>query len=976
MQDCNVFTIVFLIHQTTGFFISEEKLGEITPMNAHIVVNDILELNCTVFEDSGIDVSVMYWEDYTGQRAPADHTLSVGERTLMLRRNITSVKEEGIYTCLKMEANGELVTIGYTHLVIEYEAVREVANFTCVLYKQRDELTCSWEIGLYHNPCYLQFNASLSLNKGSFIPCPTKIGDQCAEMSEISCTWTSDDAVIGAFKNSVYLGIRNTEYDVSKEFLKIYDRQTITKYEPTSFIHVPNQNMTNCTCANITWEGITGILSTLSKLTIQSVWDSRVYTTENISPSLMVCDLIPASEYNVMVQVKHPQGLYYSDKRESRFTTCSTAPSGDPSVFRSGFSSSTCYNTLYRNVTLYWKKIPRKHQNGNLKKYILAYNGATVVVSAERSHGQLQIPCARNSTVSVYGCNEIGCSPNSTITIPQIKDSFAPTKLIAEHLNTSEVELTWFGGEGQIEADIVWCSAKPAPFQCQNEINLLLFKGNVTHTVLHQSDIDDSIQDVMFGVAILDEKNTSSGIKWQDPCVYKKDSEPREIRDVSLQPDSPENSLIVAWSPHLCDTSTDNNAYVHSYKIIYCQLISSSKCKGFESSDSVLASANTQYIIRNLEPDIDYGIWVQALSLTKEGPLGEMVTGRPTNNDLPPGAAAGIVVASILVFVLVLAGTIFIVRNVKEKLGFDEAFPIHIPEMDNKNFIDEQGKSHQYEQVEKNVSVSEDTGSIAITTQSFTNGLPQSNGVLIQMTKMSNPVNETSNHDQIKLAKSSLNTGESASEFIENQRNDKPKQKKELPPDYTKAVTVDQSLKENADISDYIASPELGTINDGYVPLDGKLKDNPNDNEKYNLGTLPLNEQAQNPEQNTEFGMQNQILLNNFNETAACNALHSGISTETNISTRNLLPNFKQNKYGYHSDITTADLVEESNNNGIVMMCSDYVPCNLEQAIEHSDPSELKSNAICTTYTEREATNSSASTIGYVTHSGTKICNM
>lgn len=197
----------------------------------------------------------------------------------------------------------------------------------------------------------------------------------------------------------------------------------------------------------------------------------------------------------------------------------------------------------------------------------------------------------------------------------------------------------------------------------QNEINILLFKGNVTHTVLHQNEIYSSIQDVIFGVAILDKNKVSSGIRWQDPCRYKKDygiikycivkiynfdtyviamiltqinwrscvflwisftftnpvkgtrfnvctetftftnypviidllwnlvleclerffflnnSEPREIRDVSLQPEPPENSLVVSWSPHLCDTSTDSNAYVHFYKIIYCQLISGD-CKG------------------------------------------------------------------------------------------------------------------------------------------------------------------------------------------------------------------------------------------------------------------------------------------------------------------------------------------------------------------------------------------------------------
>lgn len=96
--------------------------------------------------------------------------------------------------------------------------------------------------------------------------------------------------------------------------------------------------------------------------------------------------------------------------------------------------------------------------------------------------------------------------------------------------------------------------------------------------------------------------------------------------------------------------------------------------------------------------------------------------------------------------------------------------------------------------MEKTVCISGETKSIAVTTQSFANAVPQPNGVLIQMKTMSNSVNETLSHDQIKVARNSIKTDEPASRFIEKQRNDKPKQKKELPPDYTQAVTVDQCL--------------------------------------------------------------------------------------------------------------------------------------------------------------------------------------
>lgn len=62
-----------------------------------------------------------------------------------------------------------------------------------------------------------------------------------------------------------------------------------------------------------------------------------------------------------------------------------------------------------------------------------------------------------------HKCDLLFCL-NDYINSHTITDSFAPTKLIVEHHNTSAVELTWFGGEGQIEADIVWCTAS---FLCQ-----------------------------------------------------------------------------------------------------------------------------------------------------------------------------------------------------------------------------------------------------------------------------------------------------------------------------------------------------------------------------------------------------------------------------------------------------------------------------------------------------------------------------
>lgn len=72
-----------------------------------------------MFEDSGVNVSMLYWEDKFEQRVSDDHVIPFGERTLLFRKEITSVIEEGIYTCKKSSTNGKGEIIANTHLLVE-----------------------------------------------------------------------------------------------------------------------------------------------------------------------------------------------------------------------------------------------------------------------------------------------------------------------------------------------------------------------------------------------------------------------------------------------------------------------------------------------------------------------------------------------------------------------------------------------------------------------------------------------------------------------------------------------------------------------------------------------------------------------------------------------------------------------------------------------------------------------------------------
>ncbi|XP_062583689.1 uncharacterized protein LOC134245422, partial [Saccostrea cucullata] len=450
----------------------------------------------------------------------------------------------------------------------------------------------------------------------------------------------------------------------------------VAKPLPTEYVNA--SSLDSCGCANVLWGTIPGGVKTSSQVTLMSQWNSVPLVHDvDVNKSLVVCNLIPATTYTVTVRIKPLGGLYYSDPVEKDFDTCETAPSLSPPLQSSGFSSGDC-TSGYRSIIVYWEKIPRKFQNGPLKEYRVVYGDDDWKgVAPNATSATFNIPCGGRN-ITVRGCNLIGCSPNSSIYIHAYTDVVSPKRVIVEQKGQSEVQLSWFGLEREaiVATDVVWCKVKPAVLQCQDEIHILRRLGNMNHTVLKADMISQALDDVIFGVAAINDKNFSSGIKWQEECRYVKDAEPSPVDGVSLSPDPPKNSLVVTWSPLRCESVASDNAFIKTYRIIYCKMNTQESCEGREYSVSVPADSTTQYTLRDLEADTEYGVWVQAMSLTKEGRRSKMVTGRPTNNDLPGGSIAGIAIGGIFVLILVIAGFVFVCRLFRRKLGLDEKFEI------------------------------------------------------------------------------------------------------------------------------------------------------------------------------------------------------------------------------------------------------------------------------------------------------------
>ena len=80
-------------------------ISEIVPSNSIVYVNEILELNCTLYRHSGFNVSMLYWRIPNGQSLSEKQVISLNEQTLQFRQKVTRDNEGGIYFCIVNDGN-------------------------------------------------------------------------------------------------------------------------------------------------------------------------------------------------------------------------------------------------------------------------------------------------------------------------------------------------------------------------------------------------------------------------------------------------------------------------------------------------------------------------------------------------------------------------------------------------------------------------------------------------------------------------------------------------------------------------------------------------------------------------------------------------------------------------------------------------------------------------------------------------------
>ncbi|XP_052058282.1 uncharacterized protein LOC127698685 isoform X2 [Mytilus californianus] len=525
-------------------------------------------------------------------------------------------------------------------------------------------MECSWDLGVNYRD--LQFiNTSLNL----------KLSGSCPNKNLLNCTWIkggpySFDRSTLFFKVSV----KNTKRNVSKETDWITIKQAeYVKPNPVEMIKIVS---ISSKCVTLKWKHQKLKKQKKFIIRITSKWtDNKLIKTKELNTT--VCELKPNTKYEISI-VARPEKVDYgypSDIGDSSdigypsypviiiATTQTDFPVRPPEVFPGSYVVSVegCRNNN-RNVTLYWKDLPEKYQNGLMLGYkvtVLSEDGELSNYHVNsRTFTSLPLPCRHGVRVSLFSMNVVGYSLEpSNITIPTANTLLPPSRTIVEAQNTSTdttVSVSWTPTEdGRIEYHTVYYCQFDT--ECTTDIEWIRVPVNSTLLTIENLQFDKKYR---FGVSS-DMDQVSSGFKWED-CYYLKSIAPSPPTQVDVLA-YPENAITVDWSDPKCGVSP----YIKFFKVTWCTASKGTiDCSGYHQERNISSTEPSKLVIPNLKAGTSYGVQIQ--HITGDGRISDysdMVYIQPTNNNLAPSEITSIAVGGTFLLMLAIAGAVFIYKR-------------------------------------------------------------------------------------------------------------------------------------------------------------------------------------------------------------------------------------------------------------------------------------------------------------------------
>ncbi|XP_067679086.1 interleukin-6 receptor subunit beta-like [Haliotis asinina] len=712
--------LVVLLSHSLAFLVS--KGGKVRPSNPYGFINETLTLNCTVTSSSypgNVSGSLFFVKDFDGVEKvlPMQYITPLDNRSIQLDYPITSGIDQGTYVCKLNKTDGKSDIIDSQYTSIEYRP-RKVEKTDCHVFDWRN-MTCTWDLGVdYVNMNRLTVRLEWAILNGLF---------NCSHQSPNACIWKEHDGE-DSFKTETYMmRVRVTVYNNDK-FETVMDEavsnftmvDTLTIVEPAPVQSLTVGNKTS-TCLSLMWNHKQHLWGMMYTVHVHQRQGSvlKLNTTER---ELTVCDLDPARTYTLQVSCiplrfgSNETTGFYSDWTSIVDETLEDVPSGVPGMQNGSFVYRDCNQSQMCTVTIYWKPIPLEESNGEITQYTikqedtqLGTSNVSKVPGSATSY-DLKVMGDREYSITLTGETRVGVSAESKpVVIPLFHNVPLPLDIVVE-ADSSSLYVTWGVPQGSHDTHkgsitsytLFYCNRSKITSKCGDAIHWLSFTPEVLSYVLEVPD--GNFYNKLIGMSVEKEiasQRVSSGIKWNS-CMYDRNKIPPRPQSLSFSRHQPDNALSVEWQRFGCE---EDLPYITHYVLSYCPKGQHRNCEG-QSVQVNMSNTEESHVIQGLSTGVTYGVTLQAVSRTGEGPETDPIFKLVENSDLTPGAIAGISFGGIFAFIVVISFMICCIKRVRQtyrNMPLDIKLPefvqvdeyTHIYDKENNNMMKETAESNK-----------------------------------------------------------------------------------------------------------------------------------------------------------------------------------------------------------------------------------------------------------------------------------------
>ncbi|XP_033737327.1 uncharacterized protein LOC117325313 isoform X2 [Pecten maximus] len=660
--------------------------GSFLPNDPFYYTNETSILTCALNKPSKLINASDLYITFNGTEVDQSFMTIVNETAVAFTKVVRKLEDDGKYQCRIRQVTGNEGLIGTVTLKVD-DPLEPINDIECIWHNWKDKLVCTWILPPYR---YMQYiKVDLSWYNGATNKCPNM-------ENKTVCTWSKSDASLDTITWAFILTVRNTQHGNDTRQGSWIQKIVKDNVKPSA-VKSFNQTFTNeSTCLLLTWVYDTNIAPSREKhfrIQYSPVTDpSHNNTVWSDGDHVTVCQLTPYTLYEFTIAV-HPDRAavkgYWSDSVTHQFRTDQDVPRAAPEMVGYRHLTEPGINKQGTHAeiisTVFWKLIPKEDRNGLITRYSvnitdLSPGGVTtekILLNTQNSNTNLNLHCNKLYNVSITAATIKGYSPvHSSLIINTT--GFSQPVLMVER-NASIYNISWtvpWPADSLTSFNVVYCKQLGSQQDCSSELEKAIVPDPRTH---HQTLSLKSDTTYLFGVSLI-RAGVASAATFES-CVYVVTAAPNPP-EFSVDDSIGDNSLRISWDSIACN---NQQPYVRSFTVIWCPINKQqeNRCIGPKHSVVIPSTSKTEYIIKNLEKDVRFGVTMSSSSSSQTSRLSDMKYGTPTNNALTTGQIAGIVAAALFVTILVIAGVIFACRIAKsEMMKIRTPYVIDVPELE------------------------------------------------------------------------------------------------------------------------------------------------------------------------------------------------------------------------------------------------------------------------------------------------------